>query len=93
MAVTKKPKTEEDFIVDARHGLHVERQLPCFYCHQPIRDYPVVGWDGCGKDGKTLEIVMHPRCANDLILRLAPDIVQAEYIVRTAKGESTDLPK
>ena len=83
MAINHQPKSETDWI-EARYAPYVEKQLPCFYCNKPLY-YPVVGWDGHGKDGKLLEIVMHPRCANALILRLAPDVAQADY--STAREE------
>ena len=70
MSVTEKPKNEDEWIV-ARHAHFVEKQLPCFYCYKPLQDYPVVGWDGRGPDGKLLEVVMHPACANKLVLQLA----------------------
>ena len=44
----------------------------CFYCARDLGEYPVVQWVGAGT------IFLHPRCAQDLALRLAKDGLLAE---------------
>lgn len=85
MAAEQKPKNEYEWMV-ARYAPHVEKRLPCFHCGKPIEGYPVVGWDGTGKDGKRLEVVMHQPCANELVLRLAHDVFEAGRLVAPIRG-------
>lgn len=40
----------------------------CFYCYGSVRGRAIV-WKG-----STAEILFHPKCANDLLLRLARDV-------------------
>lgn len=74
MAVTYKPQDVEAH--DSWHLQEVQEQHKCFYCSSPLKEFPVVGWrGGHGKDG-AVDIVMHPECANNLVLQLAADVYE-----------------
>jgi len=69
----------DNAIENSRWGVsEVHQQAPCFYCGKPLTEFPVISWSGwtgvkATKAGHV--IVMHPVCANDLVLRLAHDVL------------------